>query len=181
MDSSALELRPLRLSDETAFRHALAAYEASPSLGEFALEFRDRNDFPSYVRDLDHWSRGEALPPGWVSSSFYVGVVGDTIVGRLSFRHSLTKYLLNYGGHIGYAVVPEFRGRGYATAMVQKALPRCAALGLDRVLLTCDADNLASKHIIEKCGGVFESSDTEPNSLVPKLRYWIRVSPVAAK
>lgn len=52
--------------------------------------------------------------------------------------------LLNHGGHIGYAVAPSHRGKGYASALFQAALSYCRDCGIDRVLVTCNDDNQAS-------------------------------------
>jgi predicted acetyltransferase len=56
-------------------------------------------------------------------------------------------------GHVGYAVVPWKRGRGYATRALQLLLPEIAALGFDHIQVTTDETNLASQRILEKCGG----------------------------
>jgi RimJ/RimL family protein N-acetyltransferase len=47
------------------------------------------------------------------------------------------------------------RRQGHATAMLAVALPRAAALGIDPARLDCEADNVASRRVIEKNGGVF--------------------------
>ena len=46
-------------------------------------------------------------------------------------------------------------------------------LGLKRVLVTCDDDNVGSIKTIEKNGGVLESIVTGPDGDKPKRRYWI--------
>ena len=56
-------------------------------------------------------------------------------------------------GHIGYAVVPWKRGRGYATQALAEILPEARAVGLPYVELTTDASNLASQRVIEANGG----------------------------
>jgi predicted acetyltransferase len=78
--------------------------------------------------------------------------------------------LLDYGGHIGYDIRPSARRRGHATAMLAEALPVAAKLGIDRVLVTCDDDNVGSRKVIEANGGVFEDQRRE------KLRYWVPTS-----
>lgn len=88
-------------------------------------------------------------------------------VGYLALRHDLTPWLLEEGGHIGYAVRPSRRREGHATRALVLALPEAAALGLDRVLLTADEDNLGSQQVILAAGGVYE--DTRNG----KRRYWI--------
>jgi predicted acetyltransferase len=77
--------------------------------------------------------------------------------GSLGFRwqrgtHELPPYCL---GHIGYTVVPWKRRLGYATQALQQFLPEARALGLPYVELAVAHDNAISKHVIEKCGGMF--------------------------
>jgi predicted acetyltransferase len=82
--------------------------------------------------------------------------------------------LLRVGGHIGYVVVPEFRRQGYATTILRLAL-RIAydSLGIQRVLVTCDDDNVGSIRTIENNGGVLEEVISGPDLDKPKRRYWI--------
>lgn len=58
-------------------------------------------------------------------------------------------------GHIGYAVVPWKRRRGYASRALQLLLPQAKNEGLAYVELTSDADNIASRRVIEANGGEF--------------------------
>ena len=53
---------------------------------------------------------------------------------------------------------PSRRGQGHATRALGLAVRRSAELGLDRVLLTCDEDNVFSARTIERNGGVYEDS-----------------------
>ncbi len=57
-------------------------------------------------------------------------------------------------GHIGFAVVPWKRGRGYAAQALAAMLPLARAEGLGHVELTADPGNPASRRTIERCGGV---------------------------
>jgi predicted acetyltransferase len=107
------------------------------------------------------------LPDGKVHSSYFWIVEGEEFVGYLALRHTLNDWLLNEGGHIGFSVRPSRRRQGYAAKALALALPEAAALGLDRVLLTCDEDNTASARTIETNGGVYEDSRKG------KRRYWI--------
>ncbi|MFC7493190.1 MULTISPECIES: GNAT family N-acetyltransferase [unclassified Nocardioides] len=99
------------------------------------------------------------------------GVGADRqVVGFLALRHTLNAWLLEEGGHVGYAVRPSRRRQGHAARALELSLAASADLGIDRVLVTCDEDNDGSRLTIERCGGVYEDSRNG------KRRYWIDTS-----
>ena len=114
----------------------------------------------------------------YVPSNVYLGIrASDNIlVGIIDIRYKLSDFLYNYGGNIGYSVLPQERRKGYAKEMLKLALRRCKELKLDRILITCDKENIASSKTIIANGGVLENEVED----IPKLgkseiiqRYWI--------
>ena len=65
-------------------------------------------------------------------------------------------------GHIGYSVVPWKRRRGYASRALHLLLPYARAEGLSHVDLTTDADNIASRRVIEANGGTLVEQFRKP-------------------
>src|SRR5579875_2852108 len=116
------------------------------------------------VNSRQNWPRAE----GYVPATTLWWVDGTEYLGRVSIRHRLNPRLLEVSGHIGYDVRPSARRRGHATAMLRAALPVAAALGIDPVLVTCDAGNIGSLKVIEANGGKLE------NRRGTKLRFWIQ-------
>jgi predicted acetyltransferase len=111
---------------------------------------------------------------GLVHNDLYWIVDGREVVGFLSFRHRLNEWLREVGGHIGYAVRESRRRRGYASAALRLGLDRAREIGLDRVLLTCDDDNVASSRTIEGAGGVLQDvRDQSERGHALLRRYWI--------
>jgi len=133
-------------------------------------------DFGKYVQDRLDWKVGKNLPEGWVPASTFWLVRGDNkILGMSSLRHELTERLRRIGGHIGYNIRPSERGKGYGTAILALTLEKAKQLGLKRVLVTCDDNNVSSAKIIEKNGGILEDKFCSDESEQPKRRYWIEV------
>lgn len=65
-------------------------------------------------------------------------------------------------GHIGYAVVPWKRRRGYATSALAQILPEARAAGLPYVDVTTDVDNTASQRVILANGGLLMERFEKP-------------------
>src|SRR6185503_9749288 len=167
-----LVLRVPRLSEESEF---LRAHQAtSPSAPNFLHYYEEGMSFRRYLEVLAEQERGEHLTANQVPATFLFAFAGTSIVGRVSIRHALNPFLERVGGHIGYVVVPDYRRQGYATAILRQSLQiACRKLGLTRVLLTCDDDNVGSIRTIEKNGGVLESVVAGPDGRKPKRLYWI--------
>ncbi len=139
---------------------------------EYGETWKSHEGFSAYVAKL----RDDALqetprPEGWVPATTLWYVEASTFLGRLAIRHRLTPHLFEAGGHIGYDVRPSARRRGHATAMLRDALPIANALGIETALITCDADNIASRKVIEANGGMFADQRGS------KLRFWVATRP----
>ena len=79
-------------------------------------------------------------------------------------------------GHIGYAVVPWKRGRGYATRALKLILDDAKAEGLDSVELTTDLDNVPSQRVITANGGVLVEQFTTPAQVGEGERFRFRIA-----
>ena len=166
----SLRLRPPCPDDEVEF---VAAHQAMAEEGfTFGLNYEPGQSWSAYLQQLDGHRRGTRLPDGWVPMIFLVAEVAGRLVGRSSIRQELNDRLIREGGHIGYGVLKEYRRRGYATEILRQSLIVARAVGVDRVLVTCDDDNLGSATVIERCGGVFDSLSTAEDGHTVR-RYWI--------
>jgi predicted acetyltransferase len=134
-------------------------------------------DFDQYVQDLADMKKGLGLKEGYVPQSTFWLVDSDgRVIGVSRLRHHLSPQLEDEGGHIGYDIRPSCRREGFGTLILAKTLLRAAELGLRRVLVTCDHDNLPSRRIIENNGGRLSSQSASRTSKTVQARYWIELT-----
>ncbi len=117
------------------------------------------------------------LPSHYVPSYDFFAVDDDKLVGVIHIRVRLTENLLRYGGHIGYAVNPKYWKMGYGTQILRLGIEQYKDLIEDeKILITCDDDNIGSSKIIEANGGelenVIQNEDNGEKFLT--RRYWIK-------
>lgn len=149
--------------------------EWGPGLHEdgFGLQPSDEVDSPAgfaaWVNRLAEQSEpAKPLEPGRVHCTYRWIVEGDRVLGGIALRHESTAF-----GHIGYGIRPSARRRGLAAWALGQMLGEARLLGLDRVLIICEAHNIASARTIEHNGGVLE--DVRDTELGAVRRYWIKI------
>lgn len=167
-------LVPPDIGFEASYRAAMAEFAAEGRDDEVG-RFPQHASFAAFVRELHEQAAGRGLPNGWVAGTTFWLVDDEVFVGKVDVRHSLTPELRLRGGHVGYAIRPTMRRRGYGRRALALVLPRCRDLGLDRVLVTCDATNEASRRIIEANGGELEDEVQMAGRAVATRRYWIDI------
>lgn len=170
-------MRELRLEDAP---DAARVHKAMMELDhwEFLLsDYVQDEEFSLYIDRVTSWKDEATVPEGRVASTYLVAVIEGKIAGRLSIRHRLNDFLGLVGGHIGYGVAPEFRGKGVATYMLKYGLEFMKERGEEKVFISCHSENEASRRIIEKCGGEFATLVPHPHENGELYRtYWIPTS-----
>jgi predicted acetyltransferase len=121
---------------------------------------------------MERHRQGIDLPANRVRGAFLAADVDGQLVGRSSIRFEMNDFLATRGGHIGYAVLPAFRRKGYATAILTESIVIARNEGVSAILVTCDDSNVASAKVIERCGGVLENITIDDDGIGFR-RYWI--------
>ena len=139
------------------------------------LMFMNPDEKDIIQRLLDNRDKTK-LKPTYVPSYDYFAVDDEKFLGIINIRITLTPALLQYGGHIGYGINPKYWKQGYGTELLKLGLEKAKDLVTDdRILITCDDDNIGSARIIEKNGGVLENKviNTDEGETFLTRRYWI--------
>jgi predicted acetyltransferase len=122
----------------------------------------EKLDYGVWLEQLAKNSDKSTVNRDWVVASTFLAMRKSDrkLIGMIDIRHELNDFLQSYGGHIGLGIRPSERGKGYASKITMEGLDFCKKIGLQKVMLACYKDNLASRKTIEKCGGKFEKEFT---------------------
>lgn len=144
----------------------------------YSMEDPDKFDEwkDTLLQRFEDYRNGVNLPDGYVPATTFWLVDGDELIGACGIRHRLNDFLEQFGGHIGYAIRPSKWRQGYGTLQLKLALQEAGKLGIERVLITCDDQNIGSARVIEKNGGVHQDTiDREVEGKTRQVRrYWIQ-------
>lgn len=144
-------------------------YETGEKIIPYAIRRTNYHDFAYYCENLEVRDTNSGMVPD--STFFCLDEDRNIIVGAVNIRHYLNESLLLNGGHIGDGVRPSERRKGIATKMIALALDECKKLGIERVLMVCDKENVGSAKSIQNNGGILEN-EIEVNGVMEQ-RYWI--------
>lgn len=164
------ELRELSLNDGPDVLEMLR--EIGPGENGFTNSGHDLEpqDFPEYLKVQIDMASGIGIDlDRYVPQTRYWLYVDGRPVGVGKLRHYLNDSLMIEGGHIGYAIRPSERGKGYGTLMLRLLLERAREKGIAEVLVTCREDNILSRKVIERNGGVLD------DVVKGGCRYWIAI------
>jgi predicted acetyltransferase len=144
--------------------------ETGEKIVPYSIRKNDYRDFDTYIKGFANENREEAgHVPG--TTLFCLDTDRNLFIGAVNIRHYLNEALLLNGGHIGDGIRPSERRKGYATKMIGLALEVCRSLGISKVLMVCDKENIGSAKSIINNGGILEN-EIEIDGIIEQ-RYWI--------
>lgn len=105
----------------------------------------------------------------------------NKIVGTINVRWNLSDKMLQFGGHIGYGIRPTERRKGYNKINLYLGMIEARKVGLDRVMLDCDVNNLGSDKTLKALGGKLERTEIDPSDGILTNVYWFDVNETIEK
>jgi len=176
-----IELTPPCLKYKDSFIKALHEgfnpNATSPAMDMRKIQAID-NNFSTYLYDMKN--PGSKTIIGRDSKTYervtqdaYWLIKNDNFIGSTNIRHGLNGFLIQYGGHIGYAIRPSERRQGYATLILKMGLDKLRNLGIDRALVTTSEHNIGSQKTILNNGGILENAVAYDWLDYKEMRFWI--------
>ena len=131
------------------------------------------NTYDEWLQKLENASSPKTLPKGKVPVTQFLTIrkQDNKLVGVVNVRHYLNDVLLIHGGHIGDSVRPSERKNGYGTMQIGLAIKYLKSIGTNKILITCNKDNEASRKTIINNGGQLENEINYEGETIQ--RFWI--------
>ena len=89
--------------------------------------------------------------------------------------------MLRFGGHIGYGIRPTERRKGYNKINLYLGIVEAKKVGLEKVMLDCDVNNIGSDKTLKALGGVLERTEIDPSDGILTNVYWFNVDDTIEK
>lgn len=162
----------LAVPEEKYLQSYKEAYDEYTTIGISTYGMTDAGSVDIFEK-YDNYRFERKLKPDRVGADYYwlVDDQKNYFIGEITIRHRLNDALTIRGGHIGYVIRWSEWGKGYGTYMLKLALEKAKKLGLERVLITCDENNIASARVMEKNGCEYgDTVDCADGSRTK--RYW---------
>ena len=175
VQSDLLLLRKVRLSDLDAVKEYRAEFLAQGDSMDGCSNlrrFENMNDWFDWICKAGNPS---TCPPNWVPDTQFISIrqCDGRLVGMLDVRHELNEACRNLFGNIGYSIRSSERGKGYATEQLRLAKEICKSLNMEKILISCHKENLASAKTILRNGGLLENEVVDHRNGEVLQRYWI--------
>lgn len=156
------------------FTAMVCAYNSSGEVDYYDMYKEALENFDKYVLKLQNNAIGIDIPEDWtVTHTFWLTNNEGMLLGVARVRTSNdSEFVRNYAGNIGYDISPLHRQKGYGKTILKLGLEKAKSLGLDKLLITCNYDNIGSIKIIESNGGIFESEAFCESKNTLLRRYW---------
>ena len=149
-----MQIRQLSVDD------GVEIYEMLQRIGKSENEFHNEangltfDEFKTWLKLMDDWSKGENLPDGYVREYKYWLVDDEgNYCGYGKIREKLTEKSREFGGNLGFAVDPLYRGKGYGNSFFKLLLDKAVEMNLKEIISTVEKFNYPSKKVHEYCGG----------------------------
>jgi len=127
------------------------------------------DEFLDYIKLKHDYHMGKNLPDGFVSDTTYILEVDNDYVGIFNLRHSLTEFLANHAGHIGYGIAKQYRQKGYASAGLKLLIEEAKkVIKEDEIYLCSNKDNPVSLQVQIKNGAYIVGEND--NEILTRIR-----------
>lgn len=154
-------LKELNVEDGTDIYEMLQKIGSNENAFKNEVNGMTYEEYEEWLLKQKAWSEGKMLPPGYVKQWTFWLYDNSEPIGYGKLREKVTEQSRNFGGNLGFAIVPEKRGMGCGTFLFKELLTIAKEKSIKELYSTVEKYNYASKTVHEKVGGVLVEENAE--------------------
>ena len=174
-ESDLLILRKVLPSDLEAVKAYRAEFLANGDSMDGCSNLRRFENMEDWFTWIKNAENKDTCPKHWVPDTQFLSIrpSDGKLIGMLDIRHEFNEAIFNLFGSIGYSIRSSERRKGYATLQLALAKEICKSMGMEKILISCHKNNIASAKTILKNGGILENEVIDERNGETLQRYWI--------
>ncbi|MFB0919489.1 MAG: GNAT family N-acetyltransferase [Oscillospiraceae bacterium] len=153
------ELRKLSINDGRDVYEMLQEISKDENGFENSVNGLSFDEYSLWLKRSIDMSNAIGLESWMVPQTTFWLFVEGVPVGFGKIRHYLTDKLKAEGGHVGYAIRPNQRGKGYGKLLLNLLLAEANKMGIENILVTVRNENKPSLKVALANGGVIDKVD----------------------
>lgn len=171
-----LKINPIIVDSNTLkFSNTLSPTDLIKKLSKYKLDKILIEEALERCLNLQYEEYAQKLNRSQSKTFLLIREKDNKIIGSINVRWNLTEEMKKFGGNIGYCIRPTERKKGYNKINLYLGLIEAQILGLQKVMLDCDVNNIASSKTMESLGGILERTEIDPYDGILTSIYWIDV------
>lgn len=108
-----------------------------------------QNNLNEWFEYLEKIKLGSLYKEGYTPTKQYLMIEDNNVVGFICAREDVAKDFEPIRGHIGYAVCPKERGKGYASKALNKIVKIYKEMNYTHISVCCYTTNNSSRKVVE--------------------------------
>ena len=163
-----------RKQDITDYINELVTYNSDINGIEIFAKILDGYTFEQvleYSNNLEKEEYAKKLNKAQIKTYLLIRKNDNKLIGAINIRWNQPNNNI-FNGNIGYGIRPSERKKGYNKINLYLGLIEAHKLGLNKVKLVCETNNIASVKTITSLGGILDISKIDPyDGLLTSIYY----------
>ncbi len=170
-----LVVREFNKEDEYTLKNMVKEITEYDNNFEGLTNIKNIDNYDEFLTKLETNKHQELINENYSPQTTFGMFEDEELIGGFNLRYVLKGDLINHGGNVGYLIRPTQRKKGYGTKILNFAIAEARKINLNKILVTCRKENIASEKVILNNYGIYENDYYDEKNNIYYKRFWIDI------